>query len=1709
MRRLLCTYAMLCLISSGAVTALAAGQPEALTLLPGNEKGLPTFRVSGEHEGSFTVEIEIPVIHQEEVLIGGERYLQLAIPGGGYRGELGQASLPTITRLVAVPDNLDVQARVLEAEKRTFSGLKLAPLQSEKDESFVRDEAYFSRQGLDATPAVMVGEPAIMGNLRVVSVTFNPVHYDPARDEVVVAYRQQLEITFSGTNLKNAAPRPRRFIPESFDLMYRQTVLNYTSAKGAVGPGKYLVICADNSTVIANLDPLLEWRLKQGYEVQLATLSETGSSTSSIKSFIQGVYDSGPNPLEFVVLAGDATGTLGVVTWQEGLSGYSGEGDHYYTTLAGSDILADVHVGRLSFRDTSELSTIVSKIVDYETAPYMGDPGWFQRAALVGDPGSSGASCIHTNQQIKSDLLSLGYTAVDTVWSGNTSLIMTNYNKGGTIHTYRGYWGMSGVTTGHIDGMSNGEMLSFAVIPTCDTGSFRQDTHARSEAFLRAPNGGGVACIGMATIGTKTRENNCMFLGFLDGVLNSGDWRVGPALTRGKLEMYNNYIDNDPNHAETWMVWYNLMGDPATEIWTSSPKDLFVSHPTSLAVGAGAVTITVEGTGSVPIEGARVAIYKKSQISAVGYTDASGEVTLPLDSHTAGTLRVTALYHNFVPYQGTVTMGSEPTFVTYTSHTLDDDNSGASSGNNDGQLNPGETCELPVQVTNLGTGTAYGVSGTLTSTDPYVSISDGSEGFGDIGSGASAWSTGSYVFGLAANAPEAHLVEFELLLTDGGDSWVSLVEIMVRAAAGQAESYTWGGAGATLDPGESGTLSIEIRNVGSLSIGSATATLTTESPWISISDASGTYGAIGPGGTGENSGDPFSITVDGACFQGYLATFEMILDFASGAQDTVVFQTTVGTVSSDDPVGPDQYGYYIFDNTDTSYSEAPVYSWVEIDPIYGGSGTSVGLSDTGYENDDTRPVDLPFTFSFYGEPYNKISVCSNGWIAMGVTDIKLWYNKTLPGSGGPGRMIAGFWDDLYIPGGGDVCYWYDTANNRFVIEYSRVRLEANNNTETFEIILYDPEHYPTESGDGIIVCQYNTVSNTDSWDGYATVGMQNQDRNDGLVYTYWNDYAAGAATLASGRAISIVPVSPQAQGYLEGDVTNVTGGGSSIEGASVRVVEAARTLTTQADGHYYGSVPGGTYLVIASHESFAPDTTSGVTVVEGQTTVQDFALTDILGPYILNTTDYPDTDDTVGPYVIQTNITDYSAVAETRFYYTSSTSGGPHEVTLTSIDPPTGLYQAEIPGQATGSVVQYWVTATDIADNESADPAGAPFSTYVFIVGVITIFDDDMESDQGWTVGAAGDDASAGIWERVDPNGVWDGGTEVQPEDDATPNPGIRCYITGNDPPGSPQGTDDVDGGKTTLVSPVFNLSGYVNAVVEYKRWYTNDTGFSPGEDYWVVEVSDNGSTWVALENTNVSERSWLTQSFVLSPTIDMTSTVQFRFVASDEGSGSVVEAGVDDFLLTGYTVSGDDTESPVVTVTVPNGGEVFLSGQSYAIEWTATDDIGVVMTHVILSTDGGSSFPDTLVSGALGGSWDWTVPDLSEPDCRIKVVCLDAAQNQGSDVSDADFTISNVSGVEDTPAAHFALAQNRPNPFNPRTQIEFGLPREQRITLRVYDVEGRLVRTLAQGVHPAGRHSVAWDGTDGRGARVSSGLYFYRLTTLQKTITRKMMLLK
>ena len=99
--------------------------------------------------------------------------------------------------------------------------------------------------------------------------------------------------------------------------------------------------------------------------------------------------------------------------------------------------------------------------------------------------------------------------------------------------------------------------------------------------------------------------------------------------------------------------------------------------------------------------------------------------------------------------------------------------------------------------------------------------------------------------------------------------------------------------------------------------------------------------------------------------------------------------------------------------------------------------------------------------------------------------------------------------------------------------------------------------------------------------------------------------------------------------------------------------------------------------------------------------------------------------------------------------------------------------------------------------------------------------------------------------------------------------------------------------------------------------------------------------------------------------------------------------------------------------------------------------------------------------------------------------------------------------GVEDLVESPIISISNYPNPFNPETTISYSIAKAAKVKLDIYNLKGQLVKTLVNKELNAGSHSVNWDGKDMNDRSVSSGVYFYRLTTPDFTQSKKMIMMK
>ena len=230
-------------------------------------------------------------------------------------------------------------------------------------------------------------------------------------------------------------------------------------------------------------------------------------------------------------------------------------------------------------------------------------------------------------------------------------------------------------------------------------------------------------------------------------------------------------------------------------------------------------------------------------------------------------------------------------------------------------------------------------------------------------------------------------------------------------------------------------------------------------------------------------------------------------------------------------------------------------------------------------------------------------------------------------------------------------------------------------------------------------------------------------------------------------------------------------------------------------------------------------------------------------------------------------------------------------------------------------------------------------------------YKDDFIVDQGWTVIAQ---AETGNWERGVPIGTQTNAQQVAPSTDSPDDTfGDIAYVTGNG--GGGAGSDDVDDGRTTLISKPMDLSSMQSPIITFSYWFTNTGGQgTPPDDMILVKLS-NGTTVVEVEMIDQNIEAWRTAIIDPAESFDDLSNIIISFEVEDlPDSGHLVEAGIDKFFVSDLTVNTENlTEANLKISPNPFSDELNIELEDAALEeYFITDALGkIVLSGEVEST--------------------------------------------------------------------------------------------------------------------------------------------------------------
>ena len=723
--------------------------------------------------------METGALSVNELHLSEGEFSTLSIEGYDVSYNPGAPQLPVWSKMLQIPVCDSVVATVISAQYTEYDAADLGithPLypsqlpvaKNDPNPQFSYNQTVYSTNDFYSLPLVRVEKSGVKRSAALANVQVSPVQYNPVTGRVKVYTQLDLQFTFVNTDMaatnalqEYASP----LFPLDKDLVVNK--MQETRDELSLVPIKYLIIGNSMFADNADLNAFVNWKRRLGYIVEVVFTNDpaVGTTTTSIKSFIQSRYNAGtatdPAP-SYLLLLGD----------REQLPAFTGTTDNshitdlYYATLSGNDNLPDLYYGRLSATNNTQLSNQITKILMYEQYT-MPDPSYLGNAVLIaGTDANYGPT--HANGQVNyittyyMNSNNPRYTNVMAHLyncSSQAAQIRQEVSNGAgwvnyTAHGSETSWADPSFTTSHVAQLQNEGKYGLMIGNCCQSGNFKT-AECFGEALLRAENKGAMGYIGAS-------NNSYWGEDFYWAVGVRSNITANPTYQASALGMYDKLFHS---HGEAYSNWVSTIagimtgGNMTVESSTSSLKlyyweiyhcfgdpsvRAFLGLPSTMTVNAASTITTGSTTYDVVVAPyAYVAITQNGTLVDAAFADASGAATLNVSGVDPGDYELTAQAQNYIPYFQTLQVITPngpyviPASVEVANNTV---------------FTQGSTVNMNLSLTNVGVSNASQVYATLTSDNGMALLQDS-----------------VYIGSLAVNATENRTNAFSFVMPESED----------------------------------------------------------------------------------------------------------------------------------------------------------------------------------------------------------------------------------------------------------------------------------------------------------------------------------------------------------------------------------------------------------------------------------------------------------------------------------------------------------------------------------------------------------------------------------------------------------------------------------------------------------------------------------------------------------------------------------------------------------------------------------------------------------------------------------------------------------------------------------------------------------------------------------------------------------------------------
>ncbi len=1074
---------------------------------------------------------------------------QFRLEGEHVTHKPGMPVVPLLSRTLIVPPHAGIDLKV-EGLSPTDSDNELFPLQP-----------------------FTISDPFIIRGIRLVNVNLYPVQIDLSDNRTVK--HEQLTATIQFTNSEPINPvelLPHKTYSTEFLSFIKGMISNDEGLDRDydVGSSSYVKHYAivTHEEALEYAIPLIEWKRQSGHKVDILSYGDEGSGNAEeIRNDLQFLYEryieNGEEPFDHILILGDrdpdenneeVEWIVGSFEGRPSMQGLANHADFLFGDMENDDWIPDVAVGRFASGNQDLMELAVGRTLAYEQSPPLDERNCLDRVGIYTQHWSQ-----TWNESINFTTTRWGYEVARHVGCEDIVIYeadpIEGDDNGGQIGPVLAEWLNNGLSLMMGRAENRYWMHRLQDVEVNDIHPIVFNTCAHGEfALYNLFRTGERDSLRGATAATScwgdlsTVPNNALWMSMVNGVLLK-DLTIGWGRNYSTLTLGAVFPGNQQQDIyEIYSTDLDLLGDPGLKPWIGIPQNVSAEFPESISTAPNQyvnVVINTADQENQPVSDAIVTLYISGELPdpgeyaewepvymLSGKTDQTGSLSLLIeDELPEGSLTLTITGRDVYPLQEEINVGTEIRFVGV---------SAVDHGEDDGIYHPGEETNLSITATNYSEEDLLSVAAMITSNSPHLTIDDEMPiDFGEIASGRSVTRDIPQIQ-ISLYCPDASKPSVTVNFDSQGEVQVGSSSIDINISAPDLEVSN------VIDIvfGET-EFDIQVMNSGSQATGPLAATLVSEDWSIDVLNREATYPNIGPGRAAFNVNGRFRIDRLPLAIPGSSAELLLLLRSESGFIDTAQFSVQVDTLKPNVPLGPDNYGYVCIDATDEGWSPTD-FRYLGLgryNTTFRGEIIEFGddVTDTAY----TIDLDSSFTFRFYGEEYDQLTVCINGFISPGEQLSAVNY-QSYPmelGVGGGVGIIAPFWHHLTLDGDNyeRIYHYYHEPGHYMIIEWHNAHYHSGQRGQDlrFQVKIYDPSYYPTPTGDSEIEFYYRDVF---LWAGhpqegetpYPTVGLSSPHGDTGLTYSFKNRSPLAADSIRNRRILKFTTI-PKGNPELELD----------------------------------------------------------------------------------------------------------------------------------------------------------------------------------------------------------------------------------------------------------------------------------------------------------------------------------------------------------------------------------------------------------------------------------------------------------------------------------------------------------------------------------------------------------------------------------------------